>query len=71
MLKAGKEAGAYGRNIESTEDERKLEALEKAGKLKRVPFKDTGPRWKNWSPPSWRPTPRRLARKTSSPRSRR
>jgi tripartite ATP-independent transporter DctP family solute receptor len=40
VLKAGKEAGAHGRKIESTEDEQKLEALEKAGKLKRVPFKD-------------------------------
>jgi TRAP-type C4-dicarboxylate transport system substrate-binding protein len=40
VLKAGKEAGAYGREIESSEDEKKLEALEKAGKLKRVPFKD-------------------------------
>ena len=40
MLKAGKEAGAYGRQIESSEDEKKLEALEKAGKLKRIPFKD-------------------------------
>ena len=40
VLKAGKEAGAYGRRIESSEDEQKLEALEKAGKLKRVPFKD-------------------------------
>jgi tripartite ATP-independent transporter DctP family solute receptor len=40
ILKAGKEAGAYGRKVESTEDAQKLEALEKAGKLKRVPFKD-------------------------------
>jgi TRAP-type transport system periplasmic protein len=40
VLKAGKEAGAYGRRIESSEDEQKLEALEKAGKLKRMPFKD-------------------------------
>ena len=40
VLKAGKEAGAYGRKIEASEDEQKLEALEKAGKLKRVPFKD-------------------------------
>jgi TRAP-type transport system periplasmic protein len=40
VLKAGKEAGAYGRKIESSEDEQKLTALEKAGKLKRVPFKD-------------------------------
>ena len=40
VIKAGKEAGAYGREIESSEDSAKLEALEKAGKLKRIPFKD-------------------------------
>ncbi len=40
IVKAGKEAGAYGRQVESSEDAQKLEALEKAGKLKRVPFKD-------------------------------
>lgn len=40
IVKAGKEAGAYGRKIESTEDAQKLDALEKAGKLKRIPFKD-------------------------------
>jgi TRAP-type C4-dicarboxylate transport system substrate-binding protein len=40
ILKAGKEAGAYGRQLESSEDEQKLVALEKAGKLKRVPFTD-------------------------------
>jgi TRAP-type C4-dicarboxylate transport system substrate-binding protein len=40
ILKAGKEAGAHGRKLESSEDEQKLEALEKAGKLKRIPFKD-------------------------------
>jgi tripartite ATP-independent transporter DctP family solute receptor len=40
VLKAGKEAGAYGRQVESSEDEQKLVALEKAGKLKRIPFKD-------------------------------
>ncbi|MBZ0149560.1 MAG: TRAP transporter substrate-binding protein [Pseudorhodoplanes sp.] len=40
ILKAGKEAGAYGRQIESSEDSAKLDAMEKAGKLKRVPFKD-------------------------------
>ena len=40
VLRAGKEAGAYGRRIESSEDEQKLVALEKAGKLKRVPFSD-------------------------------
>ena len=38
IVKAGKEAGAYGRQIESSEDEQKLVALEKAGKLKRIPF---------------------------------
>ena len=40
IIKAGKEAGAYGRQVESSEDEQKLVALEKAGKLKRIPFKD-------------------------------
>jgi tripartite ATP-independent transporter DctP family solute receptor len=40
VLKAGKEAGAYGRQVESSEDTAKLEALEKAGKLKRIPFAD-------------------------------
>jgi tripartite ATP-independent transporter DctP family solute receptor len=40
ILKAGKEAGAYGREVESSEDTAKLDALEKAGKLKRVPFAD-------------------------------
>ena len=40
VLKAGKEAGAYGRQIESSEDEQKLVKLEKEGKLKRVPFAD-------------------------------
>ena len=40
VLKAGKEAGAYGRKIESSEDEQKLVAMEKAGKLKRIAFTD-------------------------------
>jgi TRAP-type C4-dicarboxylate transport system substrate-binding protein len=40
VIKAGKEAGKYGREVESSEDEQKLVALEKAGKLKRIPFKD-------------------------------
>ena len=40
VLRAGKEAGAYGRQIESSEDEQKLVKLEKEGKLKRVPFAD-------------------------------
>lgn len=38
VLKAGKEAGAYGRRIESSEDEQKLVKMEREGKLKRVPF---------------------------------
>jgi tripartite ATP-independent transporter DctP family solute receptor len=40
IVKAGKEAGAYGRQVESSEDGAKLDAMEKAGKLKRIPFKD-------------------------------
>jgi tripartite ATP-independent transporter DctP family solute receptor len=40
VLRAGKEAGAYGRQVESSEDEQKLVALEKAGKLKRIAFTD-------------------------------
>jgi TRAP-type C4-dicarboxylate transport system substrate-binding protein len=40
IVKAGKEAGAYGRQVESSEDGAKLEAMEKAGKLKRIPFTD-------------------------------
>jgi TRAP-type C4-dicarboxylate transport system substrate-binding protein len=40
VIKAGKEAGAHGRNIESSEDAAKLDALEKAGKLKQITFKD-------------------------------
>ena len=40
IIKAGKEAGAYGRQVESSEDTAKLDALEKAGKLKRIPFAD-------------------------------
>jgi len=40
VLKAGKEAGAYGRQVESSEDAAKLDVLEKAGKLKRIAFAD-------------------------------
>ena len=40
ILRAGKEAGAYGRQAESSEDEQKLVVLEKAGKLTRVTFTD-------------------------------
>jgi tripartite ATP-independent transporter DctP family solute receptor len=40
IVKAGKEAGIYGREIESSEDSAKLKALEAAGKLKLIPFTD-------------------------------
>ena len=40
VVRAGKEAGAYGRQVESSEDSAKLDVLEKAGKLKRIPFAD-------------------------------
>jgi len=40
IVRAGREAGAYGRQVESSEDAAKLEALEKAGKLKRIAFTD-------------------------------
>ena len=40
IVKAGKEAGAYGRQIESSEDQKKLDAMEKAGKIKQIPFAD-------------------------------
>ena len=43
IVKAGKEAGAYGRQVESSEDAQKLETMEKAGKLKRIAFKDRAP----------------------------
>jgi TRAP-type transport system periplasmic protein len=43
IVRAGKEAGTYGREVESSEDTAKLDALEKAGKLKRVPFADREP----------------------------
>ena len=38
IIKAGKEAGAYGREIESSEDQGKLDKYAKEGKLKQVPF---------------------------------
>jgi TRAP-type C4-dicarboxylate transport system substrate-binding protein len=40
IIKAGKEAGAYGRQIESSEDAAKLDAMEKSGKLKKIAFTD-------------------------------
>jgi TRAP-type C4-dicarboxylate transport system substrate-binding protein len=38
IVKAGKEAGAHGRRIESTEDAARLARLEKEGKLRTHPF---------------------------------
>ncbi|HEV8308476.1 MAG TPA: TRAP transporter substrate-binding protein [Methylomirabilota bacterium] len=38
VLKAGKEAGAYGRQVESTEDQQRLDRLQKEGKLRTHPF---------------------------------
>ncbi len=40
IVKAGKEAGTYGRELESSEDQKKLDTLEKSGKLKQIPFAD-------------------------------
>jgi tripartite ATP-independent transporter DctP family solute receptor len=40
IVKAGKEAGIYGRKLESSEDEARLQRLEKEGKLKTFVFKD-------------------------------
>jgi TRAP-type C4-dicarboxylate transport system substrate-binding protein len=38
IAKAGKEAGVYGRQVESSEDQDKLDKFAKEGKLKQVPF---------------------------------
>jgi TRAP-type C4-dicarboxylate transport system substrate-binding protein len=38
IRRAGKEAGTFGRQAESSEDEQKLVALESAGRLRRIPF---------------------------------
>jgi len=40
ITRAGKEAGVFGRQIESSADSEKLVTLEKAGRLKRIPFAD-------------------------------
>jgi TRAP-type C4-dicarboxylate transport system substrate-binding protein len=40
ILQAGAEAGEFGRQTESSEDGAKLEALEKAGRLKRITFEE-------------------------------
>lgn len=38
IRRAGREAGVFGRNTESAEDEQKITALERAGRLRRVQF---------------------------------
>jgi TRAP-type C4-dicarboxylate transport system substrate-binding protein len=40
ILQAGKDAGTYGRILESTEDSQKLAQMEGEGKLKTVYFKE-------------------------------
>ena len=40
IVRAGREAGTYGRYLESTEDQQRLERLEKEGKLKTYVFED-------------------------------
>lgn len=40
VVKAGREAGAYGRELESTEDQARLKRMEKEGKLKTYVFAD-------------------------------
>jgi tripartite ATP-independent transporter DctP family solute receptor len=40
IVKAGKEAGEYGRQLESSEDRQRLERLAKEGKIKLVEFTD-------------------------------
>ena len=40
IIKAGKEAGAYGRQVESSEDQAKLDKYAKEGKLKMVTFSE-------------------------------
>jgi tripartite ATP-independent transporter DctP family solute receptor len=40
ILRAGREAGAYGRNLESSEDQARLQRMEKEGKLKTYVFAD-------------------------------
>ncbi|MBV1694968.1 MAG: TRAP transporter substrate-binding protein [Hyphomicrobiales bacterium] len=40
IMKAGAEAGDFGRKLESSEDGAKLDALEKAGKLKQIKFEE-------------------------------
>ena len=40
IVRAGREAGAYGRNLESSEDQARLQRMEKEGKLKTYVFAD-------------------------------
>ena len=39
-MQAGKDAGTYGRILESSEDIKKLKQMEKEGKLKTIYFKE-------------------------------
>ena len=68
IIKAGKEAGVYGRQIESSQDAEKLDAMAKAGKLKKIPFTDHAA-MKKATTRSWRSTPRKSAPKPSTTRS--
>jgi tripartite ATP-independent transporter DctP family solute receptor len=43
VMKAGKEAGDYGRQLESSEDSQKLDKLQSEGKLKKITFEDRAP----------------------------
>lgn len=38
VMRAGREAGVFGRTAESTEDSQKLDVLERAGRLRRIEF---------------------------------
>jgi TRAP-type C4-dicarboxylate transport system substrate-binding protein len=40
VMKAGKEAGDYGRQLESSEDSQKLDKLQSEGRLKKITFED-------------------------------
>jgi TRAP-type C4-dicarboxylate transport system substrate-binding protein len=40
IRRAGKEAGTFGRQAESSEDSQKITALEQAGRLRKVPFSE-------------------------------
>jgi len=40
IVRAGKEAGTFGRQLESSQDAAKIDKFEKEGKLKKIPFAD-------------------------------